>query len=75
MDSSITIATGSDNRRHRVEPACSPVHLTASVLADIARTVGHHPPETGGMIFGPAGFGGSDAFEFDEAGSRAASSA
>lgn len=75
MDSTITIATGSDNRRQRLEPTSAPVYLTPAVLADIARTVGHFPPETGGMLFGPAGSGGSDVFEFDEAGSRAASAA
>lgn len=73
MQSAITIATGAPRGRTAIMPATSPVYLTADVLLAIARTVGSRRPETGGMLFGLAGFGGCDVFEFDEVGSRAAS--
>lgn len=73
MSTAITFATSVPGRRAKLVPASSPVFLSPKVVTQVAESVGALPPETGGMLFGPAGLGGCDVFEFDEHGSRSAS--
>ncbi|MFZ4580583.1 MAG: hypothetical protein ACOYOB_19535 [Myxococcota bacterium] len=70
----IQIANAIPPECRHVTFAPDPVHITADVLRAIASTVASEAPETGGMLLGPAEVEGTDFFEFDESGSRGASS-
>ncbi len=74
MQRKLTIATALPKTGRDFKRASAPIHLTPQVLAAIAGTVGSQPPETGGMLFGPAQTAGACLFVFDEEGSRCASS-
>jgi hypothetical protein len=72
MQRKLTIATTLPKAARDFKRASKRIHLTPQALAAIAASVGSLPPETGGMLFGPAQTEGISFFVFDEEGSRRA---
>lgn len=72
MKPTLTIATSLPKSARDTKRAAKAVCITREVLNAIAATIGSQPPETGGMLFGPAQVEGVTDFVFDAVGSRRA---